>query len=154
MDAIKFRVATLDDIPTLQKFEQQLIEYERPFDVNLKDECTYYDLNYLITSNAAELIVAYNDKEIIGSGYAKIVSAQPYHKNPEYVYMGFMFVKPEYRGQGVIQKIIELLKKWSISKNHFEVRLEVYNGNNSAIKAYENNGFKNHMIEMKLYLKE
>lgn len=153
METIEFRKATLNDIPVLLSFEQQLIAYERPFDTNLKDNCTYYDLNYLITSNEAELIVAYKGDEIISSGYAKIVDAQPYHKNSKYAYMGFMYVKPEYRGQGIIQKIIELLKKWSVSQNIFEARLEVYNDNTSALKAYENNGFKKHMIEMKTYLK-
>lgn len=153
MDDIKYRAATLNDIPTLLNFEQKLIAYERPFDSNLKDSCTYYDLNYLIESNAAQLIVGCVDNEIITSGYAKIVEAQQYHKNPKYAYMGFMYVKPEYRGQGIIQKIIAKLKEWSISKNIFEARLEVYNDNASALKAYENNGFYKHMIEMKLYLK-
>jgi ribosomal protein S18 acetylase RimI-like enzyme len=152
METIKFRTATTKDLPTLLRFEQELIAYERPFDSNLKDRCTYYDLDYLITSNNAELIVAYTDSKIVGSGYAKIVDAQPYHKNSRYAYMGFMYVSPEHRGQGIVQQIIEKLKTWSLSKNIFEARLEVYNDNASALKAYENNGFKKHMIEMKVYL--
>lgn len=152
MDTITYRVATKNDIQTLLNFEQQLIAYERPFDSNLKDDCTYYDLEYLISSKDAKLIVACKDHKIIASGYAKIIHAQPYHKNSKYAYMGFMFVKPEDRGQGIIQKIIELLKAWSVSKNINEARLEVYNENASALKAYENNGFKKHMIEMKTYL--
>jgi len=153
MSTVKYRTATLEDIPILLGFEQQLIAYERPFDTNLKDPCTYYDLNYLIKSNNAQLIVGSIDNEIISSGYAKIVEAQPYHKNAKYTYMGFMYVKPEFRGQGIIQDLITKLKEWSITKNIYEVRLEVYNGNASAIKAYENNGFNKHMIEMKQYLK-
>jgi len=153
MNPITYRTATLEDIPTLLEFEQKLIAFERPFDSNLKDSCTYYDLSYLIESNNAELIVGTHNNEIITSGYAKIVDAQPYHKNSKYTYMGFMYVKPEFRGQGVIQSLIEKLKTWSKSKNIFEARLEVYNDNVSAIKAYENNGFNRHMIEMKHYLK-
>ncbi|RAJ13444.1 GNAT family N-acetyltransferase [Olleya aquimaris] len=153
MSNIQYRTATLKDLPTLLNFEQELISYERPFDSNLKDDCTYYDLNYLITSDNAELIVAFNDKEILGCGYGKIVNAKPYHKNTQYVYMGFMYVKPEYRGQGIVQDIISKLKDWSVTKNLFEIRLEVYNKNASALKAYENHGFKKHMIEMKLNLK-
>lgn len=153
MATITFRKATLKDKPTLLNFEQNLIAYERPFDNNLKDECTYYDLDFLIKSNKAQLIVACQNNEIIGSGYAKIVDAQQYHKNNIYSYMGFMYVKPEFRGQGIIQDLIAKLKEWSISKNIFEVRLEVYNDNISALKAYKNNGFQEHMIEMKMYLK-
>jgi len=153
METVTYRTATLQDIPTLLEFEQHLIAYERPFDINLKDPCTYYDLNYLITSKNAELILGIYNNEIISSGYAKIVDAQPYHKNAKYSYMGFMYVKPEFRGKGVIQTLIKKLKSWSKSKAIFETRLEVYNDNTSAIKAYENNGFKRHMIEMKQYLK-
>ncbi|WP_241148026.1 GNAT family N-acetyltransferase [Lacinutrix jangbogonensis] len=152
MDPITYRSATLEDLPTLLDFEQDLIAFERPFDSNLKDNCTYYDLDYLITSNNAKTIVACFKNEIIASGYSKIIESKSYHKNTNYSYMGFMYVKPEYRGQGIIQNIIAKLKKWSISKNIFEVRLEVYSDNASALKAYKNNGFKKHMIEMKMYL--
>lgn len=152
MDDIKFRKATKQDLPTLHKFEQELIAYERPFDSNLKAPCTYYDFDYLLNSDKTQLIVAHKGAEIIGSGYAKIVSAQSYHKNPEYAYMGFMFVKPNHRGQGIIQNIIEQLKQWALSQNILEARLEVYSENASALKAYEKKGFNAHMLEMKISL--
>lgn len=152
MESIKYRSATLEDLPTLLDFEQGVIEYERDFDSNLKDNTTYYQLEDLIQSNNVEVIIAHTENKIIASGYAKIVDAKPYHKNPKYAYMGFMYVNPEYRGQGIIQNLIEELKTWAKTKNIFEARLEVYNDNASAIKAYEKNGFKKHMIEMKIVL--
>lgn len=153
MATITFREATQEDKPVLLQFEQQLIAYERPFDSLLKDNCTYYDLDFLIQSKDAKLIVASVDNTLIASGYAKILKAKPYHKITEYTYMGFMYVDPKFRGQGVIQNIIEQLKQWSISLNIFETRLEVYSENTSAIKAYQKKGFKNRMIEMKMDLK-
>ena len=153
MATITFREATLEDKPVLLQFEQQLIAYERPFDSLLKDNCTYYDLDFLIQSKDAKLIVASVDNTLIASGYAKILKAKPYHKITEYTYMGFMYVDPKFRGQGVIQNIIEQLKQWSISLNIFETRLEVYSENTSAIKAYQKKGFENRMIEMKMDLK-
>ena len=153
MATITFREATLEDKPVLLQFEQQLIAYERPFDSLLKDNCTYYDLDFLIQSKDAKFMVATVDNTLIASGYAKIVKAKPYHKITEYTYMGFMYVDPKFRGQGVIQNIIEQLKQWSISLNIFETRLEVYSENTSAIKAYQKKGFENRMIEMKMDLK-
>ncbi|MGB2685500.1 MAG: GNAT family N-acetyltransferase [Olleya sp.] len=153
MAAITFREATLEDKPKLLQFEQQLIAYERPFDSILKEDCVYYDLDYLIKSNDAKLIVATLNKHLIACGYAKIIKAKPYHTIDRYTYMGFMYVAPEFRGQGVIQNIIEQLKQWSISLNIFETRLEVYSDNESAIKAYHKKGFKNRMFEMKMDLK-
>ena len=67
--------------------------------------------------------------------------------------MGFMYVDPDFRGQGIIQTIIEELKQWSISLKIFETRLEVYSDNESAIKAYQKKGFIIRMIEMKMKLK-
>jgi len=153
MATITFREATLEDKPVLLQFEQQLIAYERPFDSILKDDCSYYDLDFLIQSKDAKFIVATIDNTLIASGYAKIVKAKPYHKITEYTYMGFMYVDTKFRGQGIIQNIIEQLKLWSISLKIFETRLEVYSDNTSAIKAYEKKGFKNSMIEMKMNLK-
>ncbi|MBL7560416.1 GNAT family N-acetyltransferase [Olleya sp. YSTF-M6] len=153
MAAITFREATLEDKPKLLQFEQQLIAYERPFDSVLKENCTYYDLDYLIQSNDTKLIVATTNNHLIACGYAKVVKAKPYHNIDTYTYMGFMYVDPKFRGQGIIQDIIEQLKQWSISLNIFETRLEVYSDNESAIKAYQKKGFKNRMIEMKMILK-
>ncbi|WP_390886645.1 GNAT family N-acetyltransferase [Lacinutrix neustonica] len=70
--------------------------------------------------------------------------------NQRYAYMGFMFIDPEYRGQGVIQNIIETLKNWAKTKHVVEARLLVYHDNLGAIRAYEKSGFKKHTLEIKL----
>ncbi len=148
---IKFRTATIDDLASLLSFEQGIIKAERPFDSTLKpDPISYYDLKAYVLSNEVEVIVAHNENEVVGSGYAKVVKAKDYHKHDEYAYLGFMYVKPEYRGNGIIKEITEKLMSWARSKNIFEVRLEVYNDNAPAIRAYEKSGFKKHMIEMRL----
>jgi len=52
----------------------------------------------------------------------------------------------------VNQKIIEALMQWSASQNVYELRLDVYYDNLTAIRAYEKAGFKKHMIEMRMGL--
>ena len=152
MDAITYRIATREDLPVLLGFEQGIIEFERPFDSNLKNPTTYYNFNTLFDSPDAEIIVACHNQTIIGSGYAKIAKAAHYHKNEVYTYMGFMYINPEYRNQGIIQNIITELKIWSKNRGVLETRLLVYSDNIGAIKAYKKNGFKPHMLEMKQYL--
>jgi RimJ/RimL family protein N-acetyltransferase len=61
-----------------------------------------------------------------------------------------MFLKPEFRGQGVNLKILQSLIEWSKRKNISEVRLEVYNENEIAKKAYLKSGFKPNLLEMRL----
>ena len=153
MEAIIYRSAILEDLPTLLEFEQGIITYERPYDSTLKpDPISYYDIKELILSESAEVHVAEHNNEVIGSGYAKIIDSKPYNTHSQHVYLGFMFVKPEYRGQGVIQSITEALKSWAKANNIFEARLEVYADNDSAIRAYEKSGFTESLVEMRMSL--
>jgi GNAT superfamily N-acetyltransferase len=148
---INIRQPLETEIDTLLSFEKGIIDTERPFDNSLApDPIHYYDLLELIKSNTAQVMVACMDNEIIGSGYAKIIEAKPYHKFTSYAYLGFMYVKPDYRGNRVNQLIIDELIIWVKSKNITEVRLEVYLNNESAVKAYTKVGFKPNLVEMRM----
>ena len=149
--AIKIRKAKETEIDTLLHFEQKIIEAERPFDNTLKDgEIHYYNLVELIKSNKAEVLVAEADEEIIGSGYAKIKEAEPFQKFEEYAYVGFMYVEPAFRGQGIAQKILRALMEWAKSCSITEVRLDVYDKNVAAKKAYLKAGLKANLLEMRI----
>ncbi|MFN2438132.1 MAG: GNAT family N-acetyltransferase [Chitinophagaceae bacterium] len=155
MQELTIRKATLNDLETLLRFEQGVINAERPFDRTLKTEHTnYYDIKEMIILPHIQIVVAELNGEIIGSGYARIENSKPYLKHQKHSYLGFMYVAPEHRGKGVNQKIIEALKQWSLSQNIKELRLEVYQDNHSAIKAYEKIGFAKHLIQMRMGLNE
>ena len=85
----------------------------------------------------------------MGCGYACIENAKPFFTYTKYGYLDFMYVKPEYRGKGVNQKIIESLQQWSLEKDITELRLQVYSENTTAIKAYEKAGFSKLIVEMR-----
>lgn len=148
------RTADFNDKPTLLEFEQGVISAERPFDPTIKTTATtYYDLDFLISSSDAEVAVVETDGEIIASGYAWIKEAKHFLQYSHYAYLGFMFVKPEYRGTGVNKLVLQHLMHWAQSKNIHEMRLEVYEGNEPAIKAYEKFGFSALLIEMRMEIK-
>jgi GNAT superfamily N-acetyltransferase len=148
---IEIRKAVETNIEILLSFEQGIVDVERPFDTTLKEgEIHYYDLIELIRSKKAEVLLAVTNNEIVGSGYAKILPAKPYQKYAEYAYLGFMYVKPSFRGQGINQKILHGLMDWARSQNLTEVRLEVYDENIMAKKAYLKTGFKPNFLEMRL----
>ena len=153
MSEIKIREATLIDLEQLLAFEQDIIKTERPFDPTVKpDPVNYYDLASMITSPHIEVVVAEIDNKIIASGYARIDKSQQFLKHEYHAYLGFMYVLPDYRGQGINRKIMDVLKNWVASQNISEFRLEVYFDNVSAIKSYEKFGFNKHMIEMRFNL--
>ncbi len=144
------RKAEEKDLSVLLGFEQEIVKTERPFDPTIKDgNPNYYDLLQLIRSPEAEVLVAEANDEIIASGYGMIKKAQDYLKHQYFLYLGFMYVKPNFRGKGVNQAIVEQLGLWARAKNITELRLDVYDQNISAIKAYEKTGFKPHMLEMR-----
>ncbi|MEG0926432.1 MULTISPECIES: GNAT family N-acetyltransferase [Chryseobacterium] len=146
------REATKEDLKTLLEFEQGIVFAERPFNSTLIDgEIHYYDLNEFIQSPDATLIVVEDNNEIVASGYALIKkSDKDYNNFKSYAYLGFMYVKPEYRGKGINKLITDELVNWAKSRNISEVRLDVYAQNDSAIKAYEKAGFEPLLLTMRL----
>jgi GNAT superfamily N-acetyltransferase len=153
MHNITIRKAHPDDLKILLEFEQGIITAERPFDPTLKEgKIHYYNIEKMISASHIEVLVAVADSKVIGSGYARLEAAKPYLNHETYAYLGFMYTDPNHRGKGVNSKIIEALKDWCRSKDIFELRLDVYNDNAPAIKAYEKVGFKKHLINMRMGL--
>jgi len=155
MQDIIIREATLKDLPVLLSFEQGIITAERPFDPTLKkEEINYYSIRDMILASDVHVVVAESQNKLIASGYARIEKAKPYLDHEDYAYLGFMYVDPAYRSQGINGKIIDALKKWSLEKNITELRLQVYDENVSAIKAYTRAGFSRYMLIMRMRLNE
>jgi ribosomal protein S18 acetylase RimI-like enzyme len=153
MSEIKIRKASMVDLEQLLAFEQDLIKMERPFDPTIKpDPVNYYDLKAMLSSPHIEVVVAETGNKIIASGYARIDRSKPFLKHNNHAYLGFMYVLPEYRGQGINKRIIDALKTWAAIQNITEFSLEVYYDNVSAIKAYEKIGFSKYVLEMRFNL--
>jgi GNAT superfamily N-acetyltransferase len=151
MSLVNVRKATLKDLPVLLQFEQGVIEAERPFDPTIQEgDINYYDISELITNPNSEVFVAEIKNEIVASGYAKIKTDRHYLKHKYQGYLGFMYVPKNHRGKQLNKLLIDALLKWCKSKNIFEIRLDVYQDNLPAIKAYKKVGFKKHLINMRL----
>lgn len=151
MTTITTREAKKEDLEILLGFEQGVIEAERPFDSSLKEgKISYYNLKEMIFADNVYLIVAVSGDEIVGSGYLRIEKSRSYRKNEHNGYIGFIYVKPNFRGKKISALILNSLKNWAKSKEIRELRLDVYNDNLSAIKAYERFGFNKSLINMKM----
>lgn len=150
MQNVLIRKATPADKPVLLQFEQGVISAERPFDPTLKpDPINYYNLDELLTAPHIHCVVAEVDGAVVGSGYARLEYAKHYIKHLKHAYLGFMYVLPKYRGQGINSQVLATLEAWAKSQNVTEFRLEVYHANSPAIKAYEKFGFSRLMIQMR-----
>mgnify|MGYP003655506866 FL=1 len=151
MNTTSIRTANLKDIETLLEFEQGLIEAEKPLDPFLGEgKLFYYNIPELITSENIHFVVAVSNEELVGCGYLKIVDSKKYHKNSKHGYIGFIFVKPTFRGKRISNLILESLKKWAKEKDLKELRLDVYSNNPSAIKSYKRFGFTKSLVNMRI----
>jgi len=52
-----------------------------------------------------------------------------------------MFLRPEYRGIGLMDKLIEAVREAAKKEDAVDIRLYVHNKNERAIKAYRKSGF-------------
>lgn len=143
------RRATGADLAQLLLLEQEIIKAERPFDATIREKnAHYYDLEAILSNPKCCLLVGEADNTIVATGYARIEAAKPYAKHKEQAYLGFMFVQPLFRGQGINSRIMEELEQFAAANGITELRLEVYAENESAIKAYEKTGFRNLIVQM------
>lgn len=148
---IEIRPAAETEIDTLLEFEKGIVATERPFDPTLKKgEIHYYDLLQLIRSPEALVLVAVAGGAIVGSGFVKIVNGEPYQAFEKYGYLGFMYTLPGFRGNGINKLILENIIAWAKTKNITELRLEVYEENTVAKKAYLKAGFKPDLLKMRM----
>ena len=96
------------------------------------------------------VVVAEIAGELVGSGYALIKENKAYKAPQHYVYLGFMYVVPEYRGHGINGQIMNDLIDWGKAQGYTEAQLEVYAKNESAINAYAKAGLVPEILSMRL----
>ncbi|WOC41117.1 GNAT family N-acetyltransferase [Polaribacter sp. HL-MS24] len=150
-NSISIRTAKASDLETLLEFEQGVIEAERPLDPFLAEgTLTYYNIPELISSDQIHFVVAVSRNELVASGYLRVENSKHYHKNPTHGYIGFIYVKPEFRGKRISNFVISSLQDWAKEKKLNELRLDVYSNNLSAIKAYERFGFEKSLVNMRI----
>ena len=106
---LTIRPAVLADLPVLKTFEQGIIATERPLNSSLKSQdICYYDIGALISGEASTVYVAEDNGLVVASGYGRIKQSKAHLVHDQHAYLGFMYVSPSHRGQGINQLIIEL----------------------------------------------
>lgn len=151
MNKLILRQALLTEQASLLALEQKVIEAERPYNAAIKSaDASYYDLGHLIADQQSCLLVAELNGTIVASGYAQIRTSKQSLQHDRHAYLGFMYVNPECRGLGINKQIIDQLIQWSKDKGVMDFYLDVYQGNQAAIRAYEKAGFVKSLVEMKL----
>ncbi len=149
---IELRPARIEDLETLYTFEKGIVDAERPIDETLRQgEIHYYDLEQMIKAADVEVIVAedVSAQLLVGSAYIAVRESKSYWTHDRHGYLGFMYVRPEYRGQGINGAIMDRCIAWAKSLDLTEVQLDVYPSNIPAMRAYEKAGFSSHLLKLR-----
>ena len=138
MNGLKFKIATEQDIPVILDFIKQIAIYEKMLD---KVSATEESLKESIFDNnrAEALLIEFNNEVI---GYIIYFFNFSTFVGREGLYLEDLYIKPEYRGNGIGKKSFELLV--NIAKENKCERLEwtCLDWNEPSLKFYKSIGAK------------
>lgn len=152
---IEIKQLNINDIDLLIQLRMEVLadvfknDFEKMTDTEiekLKQENRNYYLNQL-TNEGHIVCVVYNEKNIIGCGGMCLYNEMPSpdNINGKCAYLMNIYVKPNYRKQGIGKKICSWLIEQAKSKNITKIYLET---SDNAKSMYKKLGFE----EMKNYL--
>jgi ribosomal protein S18 acetylase RimI-like enzyme len=84
-------------------------------------------------------VVQSEDNEILGN--VSVIKEWSNWSAGYFWWIQSMFIKPEYRGRGLLEMLIQTVRESARQSNALEVRLYVHKDNARAIKAYKKTGF-------------
>ena len=99
---------------------------------NIDDELENFPEKY--KSPDGEFIIAKENDSVIGCVALKKLE----NKTCE---MKRLFVKEEYKGKGIGQKLVEIILKEAKTRNYEKMRLDTLDTMEAALNIYRNNGF-------------
>lgn len=135
------RKASVDDAKELNYLLTLIIKDEKQYDENIND--SFVITNYyedLLQSDACISFVAEINNKIIGYlyGYIKNDGDTCIELTSK---LDALYIKEEYRGQGIAKSLINEFKNWSRSKNVKYIEVQVLNDNTSAKALYAKQNF-------------
>lgn len=122
-------------------------EYQNPVNqAKLKDPDEHEQLyreffEQLVQKQPNKLFVAEEQSSVIGFGYGRIDEQHPVFKNPKRGYIQGVYVKPDFRGQGIGSKLVSALNEWFEQEGITEVVLMVTAGNSDSLEFFAKCGF-------------
>ncbi len=138
INGVKFKITTEKDIPVILDFIKQIAIYEKMLDKVVATEKSLKES--IFDNNRAEALLIEINNEVIG--YIVYFFNYSTFVGREGLYIEDLYIKPEYRGQGIGKKSFELLIQ--IAKEHKCERLEwtCLDWNEPSLKFYKSIGAK------------
>ena len=136
------KVSSIEEAKECDKLLTLLIQDEKKYNENTKDD--YIVDNWyssFIDKDDSQLFIAANDNEIVGYIYVKIITTSDSSDISTEASISGIYVKENFRKQGIGTKLINEAKKWCINKGVSYLKLNVLEGNRIALNLYKKLGF-------------
>ena len=136
------KVSCIEEAKECDKLLTLLIQDEKKYNENTKDD--YIVDNWypnLIDKDNSQLFIAVYNNEIVGYAYVKIITSSDSPEIYTEASISGIYVKENYRRQGIATKLINEAKKWCINKGVSYLKLNVLEGNRTALNLYKKLGF-------------
>ena len=152
-----FRKAELKDLKDILRLVFELLKLEdKKYDPTLNVNWPYRSgkdfLRKKIRSRNSFFEVIERSGKIIGFLYSSIYRGLPYRQKAIYAELYHMFIKEEYRGRKLGQKLIKDFLNWC-KKNRVDYVQSVPSVNNKpAISFYKKMGFKEYALVLEIKL--
>lgn len=141
---MKIVKATLKDLESIRKLNQELFYHDYKFDKTLNLNWPSKNKDYykkrILDKNSLVLIVKENNKAI-GYLIGTITKCENYRKIHKIAELDNMLVKKEHRNQNIGSKLIKELFKWTKSKKFSRLKVVTSSKNKKAIRFYKKNSF-------------
>ncbi len=150
---LTYKRATIDDLETLVKTRIEVLRAANELDDDINmDIVTQESREYYIQSLQNNMHTAYlvfDNNSFVGAGGVSYFSVMPTYHNPtgKKAYVMNMYVRPDYRRQGIATKMLDLLIKDAKIRGITAITLEA---TRMGKPLYENYGFVKMENEMEL----
>lgn len=156
---MNIRRAQVKDIPAIIKLLSEVLEIHASIRPDIfKPGTTKYtndELAKLIKDDQKPIYVAVNDEdEVLGYVFTQL-QEQPFSTNMvqfKSIFIDDLCVDSAARSQGVGRALLDFVKEEGKRLGCYEITLNMWAGNNSAIRFYEKNGLKTKETTMEYIL--
>jgi GNAT superfamily N-acetyltransferase len=137
IDSLKIRKAISADAESIHKMIMELAEYEKLLD---EVSISVSDLEKLLESSDSFVEILIAEYENSPVGYALYFHNYSTFLGKAGIYLEDLFVKPEFRGEGIGRLLLEYIIKIAKERNCGRVEWSVLDWNEPAIEFYKNRG--------------
>lgn len=140
---MKIRQATPLDLPELIEMGFQLHLVEKQFEPSLKfskDDASKRYENEL--KNTKALFLVAQNEEIAGYLYANLDTLDYLQGNNLECIIEVVYVKPNYRKQGIAKQLISEGLLWAKKNTALRVKAGIYSQNSASLTTFQKSGFR------------